>query len=193
MLAVTLLSIFFNHNNFFLTYHATFFIFQLLFKHKSWNPNQEPVNQVFLGVNQFRHYLRSIQTEQVNCHWWLILIQMLHQLPQLSWSKNQNNFGKNLQNTYKYSSAKIITPPRRFSSFQRGTVGLCKSKAAKFQGVRVGGLKKICCSSALATSVGGLDSNSGWWNHPQSLTNGNFAPLWHTETGITLLERSKRL
>ena len=131
MLAVTLVSIFFNHNNFFLTYHATFFIFQLLFKHKSWNPNQEPVNQVFLGVNQFRHYLRSIQTEQVNCRWWLILIQMLHQLPQLSWSKNQNNFGKNLQNTYKYSSAKIITPPRRFSSFQRGTVSLCKSKGCK--------------------------------------------------------------
>ena len=65
--------------------------------------------------------------------------------------------------------------------------------AAKLQDVKVGGLKKFYCLATYAPRMGGLGSTPGQWDHPQSLTDGNFAALRHTKTHSTPLQRSKYL
>ena len=69
---------------------------------------------------------------------------------------------------------------------------LCVSasqRAAKLQAVKIGGLKKSCCSAVVEKNTGSSDLISGRSDNLQRLKDYNFAALWPKETHNTSMER----
>ena len=130
-----------------------------------------------------RHFLR-----------WAVLqwcaIEFLHLLHMPYWNEVTLNRDKICYNCCKILEQKLCQQ-RRFRSFWRGTVGLCRSKGIRSTGCQSWRSKKILPISQVRThfTCAGPIGRIFCW--PQTLTACSSAALWSTETHSTSSERSK--